>query len=854
MASFTSQNSNGSLRNHGQKATDPPVKTGARETARHDVASLGKSLEQHASALEQTLQAVTELHGMANSIVRRLNHQVPGIVDAINDVDPDVYAPPHVERAGGLMAAADQVLDNLTYLLEASGAVLSTSGAFKRKFKDVMALRTPEYGLQGFTSSSPDIRSPSRMTPPPRMSIGLAESGRAGNLGTVSLPPLAGGKSSPSMANTTDVRLDSALGRNLGRRARSTSPSRVQHKALSSSALIMGEIAEAVSLKQFTVALEKLAKVEQVAIMNRLAPPAGFVELRAAAYRGNREFEDAVRDYTVIVLKKPTEVPAYHGRGLCYHQSGQPAAALTEFKKAEGLSDPPSALLLMRKAQAEYELKQSHDAVETAKGALAAVGREDADALATEQRGLVYRRPGADVDDLEGGNLAAECHAILALALLRTGAKAKVRRDQAATECAQVLLIEPHYITRRFDTIAHLEITDPEYIEAVAELTAMFGTSADVIQANVKSLLSHGGKPAEVLKGLSAIVDCSGKAAGVDTVGTRTEARQRLCWAHGERLALAARASEECGAGVVEMSLQDRAQVLELQEQSSDGTTTDLNARAHLAVVLYTAGNETEARAEMDVMVGAVSNAARPTVLASLLKLASTPAGKGLSYGVARFAWAERDVALAAEWFTKAWAAAYDLSMLAEVGSCFASCLILNREEVPPPPVPPLDLGDGRPTEEVEPEPEADPVGPPTLLELAVRAEAKRLTDVEVALAATGTLAATDRLHMGVVLADAGTEVRAGDLASAALTDAAAHFQHAGTTAKSALISHGRAHDPIAMTLLSKAIDENKLEYEIGAGLPSLRLLALNALHKDALDTRKHTPNTHHNLLPHGRL
>ena len=257
-------------------------------------------------------------------------------------------------------------------------------------------------------------------------------------------------------------------------------------------------------------------------------------------------------------------------------------------------------------------------------------------------------------------------------------------------------------------------------------------------------------------------------------MATRSEARQRLCWAHGERLALAARAAEVCGAGVVEMSLNDRAQVQELQEQCSDGTTVALNARAHLAVVLYTAGKEADARAEMDVMVGAVSNTARPTVLASLLKLASTPAGKGLSYGVARFAWAQRDVALAAEWFTKAWAAQYDLNMLAEVGSCFASCLILKREELPPPPVPPLDLGDGRPTEEVEPEPEPDPVGPPTLLELAVRAEAKRLTDTEVASAATGALTATDRLHMGVVLADAGTEVRTGDLASGALTDAAA--------------------------------------------------------------------------------
>ena len=94
---------------------------------------------------------------MANSIVRRLNHQVPAIVDAINDVDPDVYAPPQVDRATGLMAAADAVLDNLSYLLESSGAVLSTSGAFKRKFKDVMSLRTPEFGLQGFTSSSPDV-------------------------------------------------------------------------------------------------------------------------------------------------------------------------------------------------------------------------------------------------------------------------------------------------------------------------------------------------------------------------------------------------------------------------------------------------------------------------------------------------------------------------------------------------------------------------------------------------------------------------------------------------------------------------------------------------------------------------
>jgi tetratricopeptide (TPR) repeat protein len=841
MASFTSQTSQASKRHAGQSATGPPVKLGDRERARHDVASLGKTLDQHASALDQTLQAVTELHGMANSIVRRLNHQVPAIVDAINDVDPDVYAPPQVDRAAGLMAAADAVLDNLSYLLESSGAVLSTSGAFKRKFKDVMALRTPEFGLQGFTNSSPDLggRSSRSSNPPPRMSIGMT------------LPPLAGGRNSPSMANSTDVRLDNLLGRNPGRRARSVSPTRGQNKALSSSALMMGEIAQAVAEKQWAVALEKLAMVEQVAIMNRLAPPQGFIELRAAAYRGNREFEEATKDYSVIIAKSPMEIPAYVGRGLCYLLHGQPAKALKEFTKAVGLSDPPSALLLLRKAQAENEVKKSEDAIRTASAALRALEREDADALASEQRGVQYRRPGSDVDDLEGGNLAAECHACLGLGLMKTGSKAAVRRQQAEAECGHVLLIEPHYISRRFQTIAHLPITDPEHIETVAELTLMFGKSADVIQANVKSLLEHGGKPEEVLTGLNAMIDCSGKAAGEDSVATRQEARQRLQWAHSERLALAARAPDvvhnASGSqdAVVSTALDDRTQVLELQEQSGDGTTVALNARAHLAVVLYAAGNEANARVEMDAMVAGVSDTMRPTTLKALLKLASTPAGKGLSYGVARFAWAERDSPLAAEWFTKAWAAQYDLSGLAEVGSCFAACLILKREEVPAPPVPPLDLGDGKPEDPVEPEPEPDPVGPPSLLELTVRAEAKRLSDAETASAAVGTLRGTDHLHMGVVLADAGGEVRIGDGAAAALEGASAHFREAGSTARSVLISHSRAHDPVALTLLSQATDADgkfKLEYEIGAGedgkgIASLQFLALDALHKDALDT-----------------
>eukprot|EP01043_Picozoa_sp_COSAG02_P011896 COSAG02_NODE_446_length_22141_cov_17.963842_8_plen_799_part_00 len=771
---------------------------------------------------------------MANSIVRRLNHQVPAIVDAINDVDPDVYAPPQVDRATGLMAAADAVLDNLSYLLESSGAVLSTSGAFKRKFKDVMSLRTPEFGLQGFTSSSPDIggRGSRQSDPPPKMSIGMT------------LPPLAGGRHSPSMSKSSDARLDALLGRNPGRRARSTSPTRGQRKALSSSALVMGEIAQAIREKQWSVALEKLATVEQVAIMNRLEPPGEFIELRATAHRGNRDFEEAARDYSVIIAKSPMDVAAYTGRGLCYLMHGQPTQALQEFKKAAGLSDPPSALLLLRKAQAEYETQLFEDAIHTAAAALHALEREDADALAAEQRGMKYRRPGAGTDDLAGGNLAAECHACLGMALMKTSSKAAVRREQAEAECAHVLLIEPHYISRRFQTVEHLPNNDPEYIETVAELTLMFGYSADVVEANVRSLLEHGGDPAEVLTALSAIIDCNGRAAGEDSVATRQAARQRLCWAHGERLALAARSPEvlhDSISGqdaVVTTVLDDRARVLELQDIPGDGTTAGLNARAHLAVILYGAAREADARVEMDAMVAAVTDADRPTALAALLRLASSsqPVGKALSYAVARLAWAQRDVALAAEWFTKAWAAQYDLSSLSDLGSCFAACLIKKREEVAPPPVKPL--GDGRPETPSEPEPEPDPVGPPSLLELATRAESKRLSDPAATAAGVGTLLGADHLHMGVILADAGGEMRIGVGAPAAMEGAAAHFRKA--TAKSDLLKHQRAHDPVALTLLSKAIDADgkfKLEYEIEGGPASLQFLALDALHKDAKDT-----------------
>lgn len=775
---------------------------------------------------------------MANSIVRRLNHQVPAIVDAINDVDPDVYAPPQVDRATGLMAAADAVLDNLSYLLESSGAVLSTSGAFKRKFKDVMSLRTPEFGLQGFTSSSPDVggRASKQSNPPPKMSIGMT------------LPPLAGGRHSPSMSNSSDARLDALLRRNPGRRARSTSPTRGQRKALSSSALVMGEIAQAIGAKQWSVALEKLATVEQVAIMNRLEPPAEFIELRATAHRGNRDFEEAARDYSAIIAKSPMDVAAYTGRGLCYLMHGQPAQALEEFKKATGLSDPPSALLLLRKAQAEYEMEMFEDAIHTAAAALRALEHEDADALAAEQRGTKYRRPGADIDDLAGGNLAAECHACLGLALMKTGTKAATRRQQAEAECAHVLLIEPHYISRRFQTVEHLPITDPEYIETMAELTLMFGYSADVVEANVRSSLEHGGDPAEVLTGLSAIIDCNGKAAGEDSVDTRQAARKRLCWAHGERLALAARSPEvlhdSIGGldAVVTTVVDDRAQVLELQDTRGDGTIAALNARAHLAVILYNATREADARIEMDTMVAGVTDAVRPTALTGLLKLASSSetVGKALSYAVARFAWAQRDVALAAEWFTKAWAAQYDLSIVSDVASCFAACLVKKREEIVAPPVPPLDLGDGRPESPSEPEPEPDPVGPPSLLELATRAESKRLSDPAAAAAGVGTLRGVDHLHMGVILADAGGEVRIGAGAPAAMEAAAAHFLKAGTTAKSDLLTHQRAHDPVALTLLSQAIDPDgkfKLEYEIEGGIPSLQFMSLDALHKDAIDT-----------------
>lgn len=56
MASFSSQLSSASRRAAGQSAVAPPVKMGQRSAARHDVSSLGKTLEQHASALDQTLQ------------------------------------------------------------------------------------------------------------------------------------------------------------------------------------------------------------------------------------------------------------------------------------------------------------------------------------------------------------------------------------------------------------------------------------------------------------------------------------------------------------------------------------------------------------------------------------------------------------------------------------------------------------------------------------------------------------------------------------------------------------------------------------------------------------------------------
>ena len=53
--------------------------------------------------------------------------------------------------------------------------------------------------------------------------------------------------------------------------------------------------------------------------------------------------------------------------------------------------------------------------------ALAALAKEDANADAAEQSGVIYRRPCSDVDKLEGGDvalghssaLAAECHAAL---------------------------------------------------------------------------------------------------------------------------------------------------------------------------------------------------------------------------------------------------------------------------------------------------------------------------------------------------------------------------------------------------------------------------------------------------------
>jgi len=256
MMSFSSATSNAS------RASARP-----RPDAIHDVSSQGKTVEQHISALTQTLQSVTEMHGMATSIVRRMNHQVPAIVAEMQSVDDDVFAPPQVSRAEELVVEADAVLMNLSSLLEASGSVLESSNRFKKKFKSAMNLRTPEFGLSGLRSpstvSSPDIGSLRRSSSRPI------------------LPPLGGGMTSPAghispaHKDTSDERIDQLLGRSPGRRARSVSPTREQQRALSSSAYMMGQTVTCVGEEKWSKALTHLAKVEQVSIMNRVQPPAG---------------------------------------------------------------------------------------------------------------------------------------------------------------------------------------------------------------------------------------------------------------------------------------------------------------------------------------------------------------------------------------------------------------------------------------------------------------------------------------------------------------------------------------------------------------------------------------------------
>ena len=260
------------------------------------------------------------------------------------------------------------------------------------------------------------------------------------------------------------------------------------------------------------------------------------MELRAKSFFGNGDFAEAIKDYDVLISRTPTELKHYFARGLCWLGRGEPAKALKELKNALGLSDPPCALLLLRTAQAQYQLRNDAECIATVGKALAALATEDANADAAEQSGVIYRRPCSDVDKLEGGDvalghssaLAAECHAARGLAIARRGGKGAAQR--ATAEYDRVLVIEGRYITRRLAAVEHLPLTDARHKETVAELVTMYGDSADVVEARARSLLAAGDpEPKELAGMLSAIVECGGQAAGGDgeSIALRHEAKQQ---------------------------------------------------------------------------------------------------------------------------------------------------------------------------------------------------------------------------------------------------------------------------------------------------------------------------------------
>ena len=349
------------------------------------------------------------------------------------------------------------------------------------------------------------------------------------------------------------------------------------------------------------------------------------MELRAKSFFGNGDFAEAIKDYDVLISRTPTELKHYFARGLCWLGRGEPAKALKELKNALGLSDPPCALLLLRTAQSHYQLRNDAECIAAVGKALAALATEDANADAAEQSGVIYRRPCSDVDKLEGGDvalghssaLAAECHAARGLAIARRGGKGAAQR--ATAEYDRVLVIEGRYITRRLAAVEHLPLTDARHKETVAELVTMYGDSADVVEARARSLLAAGDpEPKELAGMLSAIVECGGQAAGGDgeSIALRHEAKQRLCWAHTERLALAARSHDTLaaalGAPAVRAAAEtDGSAVLKLQDElglikGPEVLAAKARSLSRLSMVLKLQGAEPEARAQMDHLIAAL--------------------------------------------------------------------------------------------------------------------------------------------------------------------------------------------------------------------------------------------------------